>query len=120
MCIRDRSGNVREKLRIAKEYAEKDPAFVVNVKMLERVQPEPLTAADISVRLGTTWIPPEDITQFVREVLHPPYYAADKITVSYSDAVKRWYVANKSIDRDRNSPAYTKYGTNRVLSLIHI
>ena len=108
------SGNVREKLRIAKEYAEKDPAFAVNVKMLERVQPEPLTAADISVRLGTTWIPPEDITQFVREVLHPPYYAADKITVSYSDAVKRWHVANKSIDRDRNSPAYTKYGTNRV------
>ena len=108
------SGNVREKLRIAKEYAEKDPTFSVNVKMLERVQPEPLTAADISVRLGTTWIPPEDITQFVREVLHPPYYAADKITVSYSDAVKRWHVANKSIDRDRNSPAYTKYGTNRV------
>ena len=108
------SGNVREKLRIAKEYAEKDPTFSVNVKMLESVQPEPLTAADISVRLGTTWIPPEDITQFVREVLYPPFHASDKITVSYSDAVKRWYVANKSYDKDRNSPAYTKYGTNRV------
>ncbi|WP_373165047.1 LPD11 domain-containing protein [Agathobaculum sp. Marseille-P7918] len=108
------SGNVREKLRIAKEYAEKDPSFSVNVKMLEGVQPEPLTAVDISVRLGTTWIPPEDITQFIREVLHPPYYQSNKITASYSDAVKRWYVENKRMDRDRNSLAYTKYGTSRV------
>ena len=108
------SGNIREKLKTAKEYAEQDPSFSVNVRMLESVMPEPLTAADISVRLGTTWIPPEDITQFVREVLHPPFYAVDKITVAYSDAVKRWHVANKSADHDRNSLAYTKYGTARV------
>ena len=108
------SGNIREKLKTAKEYAEQDPSFSVNVRMLESVMPEPLTAADISVRLGTSWIPPEDITQFVREVLRPPFYAADKIEVAYSDAVKRWHVANKSADYDRNSLAYTKYGTARV------
>ncbi|BFL39157.1 LPD11 domain-containing protein [Agathobaculum massiliense] len=108
------SGNIREKLKTAKAYAEQDPSFSVNVRMLESVLPEPLTAADISVRLGTKWIPPEDITQFVREVLHPPFYAADKISVDYSDAVKRWHVANKSADHDRNSLAYTKYGTARV------
>lgn len=82
--------------------------------MLESVLPEPLTASDISVRLGTAWIPPEDITQFVREVLHPPFYAANKITVSYSDAIKSWYVSNKGADSDRNSFAHTKFGTSRA------
>ena len=108
------SGNVRAKLDAARRAAENDPSFAVNVKMLEQVQPAPLTASDISVRLGTTWIPPEDINQFVREVLHPPLYAADKINVSYSNAAKRWYVANKFYDKDTHSLAYTKYGTSRV------
>ena len=108
------SGNVRAKLDVARRAAENDPSFAVNVKMLEQVQPAPLTASDISVRLGTTWIPPEDINQFVREVLHPPLYAADKINVSYSNAAKRWYVANKFYDKDTHSLAYTKYGTSRV------
>ena len=108
------SGNVRAKLGVARRAAENDPSFAVNVKMLEQVQPAPLTASDISVRLGTTWIPPEDINQFVREVLHPPLYAADKINVSYSNAAKRWYVANKFYDKDTHSLAYTKYGTSRV------
>ena len=108
------SGNIRAKLKTAQAYAEKDPAFSFNVKMLESVLPEPLTASDISVRLGTAWIPPEDITQFVREVLHPPFYAANKITVSYSDAIKSWYVSNKGADNDRNSFAHTKFGTSRA------
>ena len=108
------SGNIREKLRTAQAYAEKDPAFSFNAKVLESVLPEPLTASDISVRLGTAWIPPEDITQFVREVLHPPFYAANKITVSYSDAIKSWYVSNKGADNDCNSFAHTKFGTSRA------
>ncbi|WP_158581292.1 hypothetical protein [Butyricicoccus sp. OF10-2] len=73
------SGNVRAKLDIARAAAQSDPDFAVNVQMLERVQPEPLTAADINVKLGTIWIPPEDIDHFIRDVLHPPFYALNKI-----------------------------------------
>lgn len=108
------SGNVRAKLDIARAAAQRDPDFAVNVQMLERVQPEPLTAADINVKLGTTWIPPEDIDRFIRDVLHPPFYALNKIKTSYSDAAKLWYVSNKSVDKDPHSLAYTKYGTSRV------
>ena len=108
------SGNVRAKLDMARTAAQSDPDFAVNVQMLERVQPEPLTAADINVKLGTTWIPPEDIDHFIRDVLHPPFYALNKIKTSYSDAAKLWYVSNKSMDKDRHSLAYTKYGTSRV------
>ena len=108
------SGNVRAKLDIARLAAQSDPDFSVNVQMLERVQPEPLTAADINVKLGTTWIPPEDINRFIRDVLHPPFYTLDKIKTSYSDAAKLWYVSNKSVDKDPHSLAYTKYGTSRV------
>lgn len=108
------SGNVRAKLDIARAAAQSDPDFAVNVQMLERVQPEPLTAADINVKLGTTWIPPEDIDHFIRDVLHPPFYALNKIKTSYSDAAKLWYVSNKSVDKDPHSLAYTKYGTSRV------
>ena len=108
------SGNVRAKLDIARLAAQSDPDFAVNVQMLERVQPEPLTAADINVKLGTTWIPPEDIDHFIRDVLHPPFYALNKIKTSYSDAAKLWYVSNKSVDKAPHSLAYTKYGTSRV------
>jgi len=108
------SGNVRAKLDIARAAAQSDPDFAVNVQMLERVQPEPLTAADINVKLGTIWIPPEDIDHFIRNVLHPPFYALNKIKTSYSDAAKLWYVSNKSVDKDPHSLAYTKYGTSRV------
>ena len=108
------SGNVRAKLDIARAAAQSDPDFAVNVQMLERVQPEPLTAADINVKLGTTWIPPEDINRFIRDVLHPPFYTLNKIKTSYSDAAKLWYVSNKSADNDPHSLAYTKYGTSRV------
>ena len=108
------SGNVRAKLDIARLAAQSDPDFAVNVQMLERVQPESLTAADINVKLGTTWIPPEDIDHFIRDVLHPPFYALNKIKTSYSDAAKLWYVSNKSVDKDPHSLAYTKYGTSRV------
>lgn len=108
------SGNVRAKLDIARLAAQSDPDFAVNVQMLERVQPEPLTAADINVKLGTTWIPPEDINRFIRDVLHPPFYTLNKIKTSYSDAAKLWYVSNKSADNDPHSLAYTKYGTSRV------
>ena len=108
------SGNVRAKLDIARAAAQSDQDFAVNVQMLERVQPEPLTAADINVKLGTIWIPPEDIDHFIRDVLHPPFYALNKIKTSYSDAAKLWYVSNKSVDKDPHSLAYTKYGTSRV------
>ena len=108
------SGNVRAKLDIARAAAQSDPDFAVNVQMLERVQPEPLTAADINVKLGTTWIPPEDINRFIRDVLHPPFYTLNKIKTSYSDAAKLWYISNKSVDKDPHSLAYTKYGTSRV------
>lgn len=108
------SGNVRAKLDIARAAAQSDPDFAVNVQMLERVQPEPLTAADINVKLSTIWIPPEDIDHFIRDVLHPPFYALNKIKTSYSDAAKLWYVSNKSVDKDPHSLAYTKYGTSRV------
>ena len=108
------SGNVRAKLDIARLAAQSDPDFAVNVQMLERVQPEPLTAADINVKLGTTWIPPEDINRFIRDVLHPPFYTLNKIKTSYSDAAKLWYISNKSVDKDPHSLAYTKYGTSRV------
>ena len=108
------SGNVRAKLDIARAAAQSDPEFAVNVQMLERVQPEPLTAADINVKLGTTWIPPEDINRFIRDVLHPPFYTLNKIKTSYSDAAKLWYISNKSVDKDPHSLAYTKYGTSRV------
>lgn len=108
------SGNVRAKLDMARTAAQSDPDFAVNVQMLERVQLSPLTAADINVKLGTTWIPPEDIDHFIRDVLHPPFYALNKIKTSYSDAAKLWYVSNKSMDKDRHSLAYTKYGTARV------
>ena len=108
------SGNVRAKLDIARAAAQSDPNFAVNVQMLERVQPPPLTAADINVKLGTTWIPPEDINRFIRDVLHPPFYTLNKIKTSYSDAAKLWYISNKSVDKDPHSLAYTKYGTSRV------
>ena len=108
------SGNVRRKLDEARKAVEFNPDFAINVQMLEKVQPEPLTASDISVRLGTTWIPPEDINCFIREVLHPPLYATRSLNVSYSPAVGRWYVANKGADKDMHSLARTKFGTSRV------
>ena len=108
------SGNVRQKLDEARKAVEFNPDFAINVQMLEKVQPEPLTASDISVRLGTTWIPPEDINCFILEVLHPPLYATRSLNVSYSPAVGRWYVANKGADKDMHSLARTKFGTSRV------
>ena len=108
------SGNVRQKLDEARKAVEFNPDFAINVQMLEKVQPEPLTASDISVRLGTTWIPPEDINCFIREVLHPPLYATRSLNVSYSHAVGRWYVANKGADKDMHSLAHSKFGTSRV------
>lgn len=108
------SGNVRQKLNEARKAVEFNPDFAINVQMLEKVQPEPLTASDISVRLGTTWIPPEDINCFILEVLHPPLYATRSLNVSYSPAVGRWYVANKGADKDMHSLARTKFGTSRV------
>ncbi len=108
------SGNVRQKLDEARKAVEFNPDFAINVQMLEKVQPEPLTASDISVRLGTTWIPPEDINCFILEVLHPPLYATRSLNVSYSPAVGRWYVANKGVDKDMHSLARTKFGTSRV------
>ena len=105
------SGNVRAKLDVARAAAQADPSFTINVKKLEEVQPEPLTAADIEVRLGTTWIPPKDIERFIYEVIRPPYYAARKIKVKYSPEINRWRIEGKSEDQDPRSLALTKYGT---------
>lgn len=108
------SGNVREKLAIAKQRAELHPEdYTVNVQALEAVQPTDLTAAEISVRLGATWLPVEVVAQFMYELMGTPWYMRDKICVHYSQYTGDWRIEGKS--RDRSSvQAYSTYGTNRA------
>ena len=108
------SGNVREKLAIAKCSAELHPEdYTVNVKALESVQPTDLTAAEISVRLGATWLPVDVVNQFMYELMGTPWYMRDKICVYYSKYTGEWRIEGKS--RDRSSvQAYNTYGTNRA------
>lgn len=108
------SGNVREKLETAQKSAAVNPdTYSINVQALERVQPEPLTASEISVRLGATWIPPEIIQQFVFEFLGTPRYAQWKMQLHYSPYTSEWSIENKSYD-NTNIKAYCTYGTDRI------
>lgn len=108
------SGNVREKLETAQKLAAVNPdTYSINVQALERVQPEPLTASEISVRLGATWIPPEIIQQFVFEFLGTPRYAQWKMQLHYSPYTSEWSIENKSYD-NTNIKAYRTYGTDRI------
>lgn len=107
------SGNVREKLRIAELAAKADPNYQINVESLKQVIPKDLSAAEICVRLGTTWIPQEDIQQFVVELLQPSWYAEEKIKVRYSPITGDWNVEGKSADRN-NVRANSTFGTNRA------
>ncbi len=107
------SGNVREKLKIAEEFAKEDPSFNINVEKLKEVIPEDLTASEIGVKLGSTWIPPEIVRQFIFELLETPRYNQWDIKVKYSNITAEWYIDGKSVDRD-NVKAYSTYGTPRI------
>ena len=108
------SGNVREKLATAQRSATLCPEdYTVNVQALEKVQPKDLTASEISVRLGATWIPPEIFQQFIFEFLDTPRYAQWNIKVHYSQFTGEWNIEGKSYDRS-NVKAYSTYGTSRI------
>ena len=108
------SGNVREKLAWAKKSAEVYPEdYKINVEALEKVQPKDLTASEIFVQLGTTWLPEEIAQQFMYEFLDTPRYAQWNIKVHYSKLTGEWNVEGKSYDRS-NLKAYNTYGTKRV------
>lgn len=108
------SGNVREKLRTAKENAEIYPElYTVNVKYLEKVQPKDLTASEIDVRLGATWLPVDVVENFMYELLETPYYCKLNIKVNFSPFSSEWNITNKSGDRG-NVKANSTYGTSRI------
>lgn len=107
------SGNVREKLKIAEHFAETDERFNVNVKYLKEVQPKDLNASEISVRLGSTWIPPEDIKVFIEYLLNPSNYACQNINVHYNEATSEWWIEGKNYDK-YNIKATNTYGTGRA------
>ena len=108
------SGNVREKLTVAKRSAEVYPEdYKINVEALEKVQPTDLTASEIYVRLGATWLPPEIVEQFMFELLGTPRYSQWNIKVHYSQFTSEWNIEGKSYDRG-NVKAYSTYGTTRI------
>ena len=106
------SGNVREKLRIAREFAENHPEYKINVQYLEKVQPKDLEASEIEVRLGATWIDPSCITQFMGEVFQTPGYLLDsKIRVQYAEVSGQWNISGKFADSVGNTLVTSTYGT---------
>ena len=108
------SGNVREKLVWAKKSAQLSPEeYSINVEALQKVQPKDLTASEISVRLGATWLPPEIVEQFVFEFLGTPRYAQWNIKIHFSEYTGEWNIEGKSYDRG-NVKAYSTYGTSRI------
>ena len=107
------SGNVREKLRTAKAFAETDEGYTVNVQSLEAVQPVDLTASEISVRLGAAWLPTEVVRDFIFELLRTPYYQRRNIKVYYSTYTGEWNVDGKSLDRG-NVRSENTFGTERI------
>ena len=107
------SGKVREKLKIARRAAERDPVYAINVEALEKVQPKDLTAGEIGVRLGTTWIPEDVIEDFTFELLGTPWQYQHRIHIRYSKVTGEWNVSEKSIDRS-NIRSYNTYGTGRI------
>ena len=107
------SGNVRLKLAVAKKAAEDNPAYAVNVEALEAVQPVDLTAAEISIRLGATWVPSDVVEQFVHELLSPAFYIRRNIRVHYMPYTSEWNISGKNQDRT-NVKANATYGTDRT------
>ena len=107
------SGNVREKLKEAMLAAESSELYRPNVEALKRVQPKDLSASEINVRLGATWIPPEDIKDFMFELLQTPNYCQWKMNVRFVHVTGEWYIEGKSIDKG-NVKANNTYGTHRV------
>ena len=108
------SGNVREKLKIAKNSAELYPEdYKVNVEALQKVQPKDLTASEISVRLGATWLPSDDVQEFIFHLLETPRYAQWNIKVHFSPFTSEWNIEGKSYDKG-NVRAYNTYGTSRI------
>lgn len=108
------SGNVRQKLDLAKRTAQLYPEdYNINVEMLEKIQPADLSASEISVRLGATWLPTEDVEKFMYELLQTPRYAQWNIKVKYSEHTCEWNVQNKTYDRS-NVMANSTYGTDRI------
>ncbi|MCM1231800.1 MAG: N-6 DNA methylase [Ruminococcus flavefaciens] len=107
------SGNVRNKLTVARAAAKENPEYEANAKALEQVQPKDLPASEISVRLGTTWIPQEDVQQFMMELLTPSSYARDRLKVRYTPMNGDWFIENKGSDFG-NEKAVSTYGTKRA------
>ena len=109
------SGNVRDKLNIARTFAESHPEFTPNVRALEAVQPRDLEASEIEVRIGATWIEPSDYQDFMQETLHTPWYLLQKeIQVKFSEVNGEWRITGKNADSPRNAFAYATYGTERA------
>ena len=109
------SGNVRDKLNTARTFAENRLEFTPNVRALEAVQPRNLEASEIEVRVGATWIEPSDYQAFMVELLHTPWYLAQKeIQVKYSEVNGEWRITGKNADSPRNAFAYATYGTERA------
>lgn len=107
------SGNVREKLKEAKQMAEAYPEYQPNVEALEKVQPKDLTASEIEVRLGATWLPTDIVRDFMFELLEPSYYNRFYIKVHFSEHTGEWNIEGKSVDKG-NLKANNTYGTTRV------
>ena len=108
------SGNVREKLREAEAAAKNDTAFNINVEALRAAQPRELTASEIDVRLGATWIEPRYIRQFIDETFKPSFWVAQNIKVHYSPVTGEWRVEGKSAVGANDVNAYNTYGTQRM------
>ena len=109
------SGNVREKLQIAKQFAEDHSEYQVNVQYLEQVQPKDLDASEIEARLGATWISEDYITRFMAETFHTPrYYVGSKVKVQYAEVTGQWNVMGKNVDSYGNAIVTSTYGTQRA------
>ena len=109
------SGNVREKLQTAKQFAEDHPEYQVNVQYLEQVQPKDLDASEIEARLGATWISEDYITRFLAETFHTPrYYRGSKVKVQYAEVTGQWNVMGKNVDSYGNALVTSTYGTQRA------
>ena len=107
------SGNVREKLKVAEKFAETDDRYLINVKYLKEVIPKDLSASEISVRLGSTWIPPEDIKDFIDYLLNPSWQNSRNIKVHYMKSTSQWNIEGKNYDK-YNVKSYNTYGTGRA------
>ena len=108
------SGNVREKLRIAKVAENTDNRYSVNVKALEQAQPVDLEASEIDIRLGAIWVPPHIFEQFMYETFETPYYNRRVIQLQFSPATAEWRISGKSVPSRYDVPAYSTYGTERA------